>query len=438
MDTDDPFFKTTIDDKTVVKPVPGGRSADIRRVQATPPSTTAMSGGPLPRLGKLNPLESAASGLLALLTQLKNSRSHHDPSGLKNQIIREINDFQNDALHKDVDQKTVSTARYVLCTALDDAVLNTPWGNNSNWAQQSLLSTFHKEVSGGERFFKILKSLGQNPGQNIDLLELMYLCLALGFEGRYRIVENGKDKLAQIRDWLYRLISQERGTVERTLSPHWEGVVEQKNPLLRFMPMWVFIAIAAGLLATLFVVLLLHLNHLSDPVFKQVYSIDVAVTQPPEPPPEPPLQIIIERAPEITLSELLALEIRNNQVNVSENEEFSKVTISGDSLFRSGRADVNKSVTPLLHRVGESLNQLTGAILITGHSDSDPIKTVRFPSNWHLSQTRADAVAKIINANLDEPERITVEGRADLEPIATNDTREGKARNRRVEIILYR
>ena len=438
MDTDDPFFKTTIDDKTVVKPVPGGRSADISRVQATPSTATAMSGGPLPRLGKLNPLESAASGLLTLLTQLKNSRSHPDPNGLKNQIVREINDFQNDALHKDVDRKTISTAGYVLCTALDDAVLNTPWGNTSGWAQQSLLSTFHKEVSGGERFFKILKSLGQNPGKNIDLLELMYLCLALGFEGRYRIVQNGKDKLAQIKDWLYRIISQERGAVERTLSPHCEGVIEQQSPLLRFMPMWVFIAIAAGLLATLFVILLLHLNQLSDPVFKEVYSINAAVTQPPEPPPEPPLQIIIETAPEITLPQLLAPEIDAGQVNVSEREEFSKVTISSDSLFRSGRADIDNAVTPLIHRIGESLNQLAGAILITGHSDSDPIKTVRFPSNWHLSQTRADAVAKIISANLDEPERITVEGRADLEPIATNDTREGKARNRRVEIILYR
>jgi type VI secretion system protein ImpK len=371
---------------------------------------------------------------------LKISRSHPDSNGLKNQITREINIFQNEALHNGVDQKTVYTARYVLCTALDEAVLNTPWGNTGGWAQQSLLSSFYKEVSGGERFFKILKSLGQNPGKNIDLLELMYLCLALGFEGRYRIVQGGKDKLAQIRDWLYRLISRERGTGEHTLSPHWVGVVDKRNPLLRFVPMWVFGAIAAGLLATLYVGLLMYLNHLSDPVFKQVYSIKAPVAQPPEPLVriEPPPPISEETKSVITLSQLLTPEIRSGQVKVSENEKLSKVTISGDSLFRSGRADIDTAVIPLIHRIGESLNQLPGTILITGHSDSDPIKTVRFPSNWHLSQIRAEAVARIVSGDLDVPGRITVEGRADLEPVATNENREGKARNRRVEIMLFR
>jgi type VI secretion system protein ImpK len=71
MDPDDPFFKSTSADRTVIKPVPGGRHAVIRRASNTPSGVSAMSGGPLPRLGKLNPLESAASGLLALMTRLK-------------------------------------------------------------------------------------------------------------------------------------------------------------------------------------------------------------------------------------------------------------------------------------------------------------------------------------------------------------------------------
>jgi type VI secretion system protein ImpK len=437
MDNDDPFFSPKQDDRTVLKPMPGGRRADLRNLPPRSNNSVAVSGEPLPKLGTLNPLESAASGLLALITRLNNVASHPDPVGLKNQLSQEIKIFQDEAFHKGIEQNTVHTARYVLCTTLDEAVLNTPWGHASGWAQQSLLSHFHKEVSGGEQFFKILKSLGKNPTKNKDLLELMYLCLALGFEGRYRITEGGKDKLIKIRDWLYRLISRERSASEHQLSPHWQGVIDKRHPLLRFVPLWVISAIAAALLAALFMALLMHLNHLSDPVFKQVFSMKAMVAQVPAAPSKPPPLINKETEPVITLSKLLAQEIKMGEIRVSESEKESKVTLRGDSLFRSGRANINEGVIPLLKRVGESLNQLPGAVLITGHSDSDPIKNARFPSNWHLSQVRADAVAEIISNNLDEPSRVTVEGRADLEPVVANDTLNNKARNRRVEIMLF-
>jgi type VI secretion system protein ImpK len=183
--------------------------------------------------------------------------------------------------------------------------------------------------------------------------------------------------------------------------------------------------------------LLMHLNHLSDPVFKQVFSMKAMVAQAPATPVKSPPPINIETEPLLTLSKLLVQEIKTGEIRVSESEKESKVTLRGDSLFRSGRANINEGVIPLLNRIGESLNQLPGAVLITGHSDSDPIKNARFPSNWHLSQVRADAVAEIINNNLDEPTRVTVEGRADLEPVVANDTLNNKARNRRVEIMLF-
>lgn len=214
-----------------------------------------------------------------MLTRLNTSKNQSDPASLKNKIIKEIQQFQLNAQACEIDQDTISSSRYVLCTVLDEAVLSTPWGNSSGWAQQSLLSLFHKEVSGGERFFDLLKSLAQNPAKNRNLLELMYLCLALGFEGRYRIIENGKDKLISIREWLYRILQKERGLAETTLSPHWEGVTDRRNPLMRLIPLWVFGAIAAGLLAIMFSVFLFKLNNDSDPVFRQLLSIQPNETE---------------------------------------------------------------------------------------------------------------------------------------------------------------
>lgn len=433
MNADDPFALSKSDDRTVIRPVPGGTRADLLR---QPPSDGQLksSKGPLPQWGHLNPLESAASRLLALLTQLNHCPTHPDPPGLKKRLSQEIRVFQETAQARGIDQNTVYTARYVLCTVLDEAVLKTPWGNDTGWAQQSLLSTFHKEVSGGERFFQLLSSLGQNPHKNRDLLELMHLCLALGFEGRYRIVERGKDKLARIREWLYQVIQKERGMSERELSLHWQGVTDRRNPLMQVVPLWVFGAVAAGLLTMLFNVFLFQLNRLSDPVFQQVSAIqppaiEVAEETPPPAPIDPP-------QPEVTLSMLLADEIRNNQVKVDESSVRSTVTVQEKSLFGSGSATINHPLIPLLHRIGESLNQLPGQVLITGHTDSTPIRSTRYPSNWHLSKARAQAVADVIKQDLDEPTRTAAEGRADLEPVAPNDTPTGRAKNRRVEIIL--
>lgn len=439
MDHDDPFFQPKGDDRTVIRPVPGGRRRDLHRQRPATPLSVPVSSGPLPQLGKLNPLESAASGLMALLTRLTGSRSYPDPGGLKNQLINEIKRFQNTALKSGLDQETVYTARYVLCTALDEAVLNTPWGQSSGWAQKSLLSSFYKEVSGGKRFFQILKTLGKDPSKNIDLLELMYLCMALGYQGHYRITQDGKNQLTRIREWLYQLINRDRGHPTRELSPHWIGVTDQRNPLMRLVPLWVFGAVAAALLAVIFSGLLLHLNHLSDPAFKSVYAVKAPAIAAPKPViRKTPPPIIANKKPPITLSALLSREISAAKLKVDETGEHGKITLQGDNLFRSGRATVNNAIKPLLHKIGKSLNQLPGRVLITGHTDSDPISNARFPSNWHLSQARADAVAEIIGTDLDDPGRITTEGRSDLEPIAANTTRAGKAKNRRVEITLFK
>ncbi|MDD5630730.1 MAG: type VI secretion system protein TssL, long form [Methylococcales bacterium] len=430
MTSDDPFLSPQqSDDRTIIRPTPGGKRSDLRN-PPPPPSNTSSRIPSLPRLGRLNPLEKASSGLLALLTRLNTSKNQSDPVGLKNKIIKEIQQFQLNAQACEIDPDTISSSRYVLCTVLDEAVLSTPWGNSSGWSQQSLLSLFHKEVSGGERFFDLLKSLAQNPTKNRNLLELMYLCLALGFEGRYRIIENGKDKLLSIREWLYRILQKERGIADTTLSPHWEGVTDRRNPLIRLIPLWVFGALAASLLAIMFSVFLFKLNSDSDPVFTQIFSIKPAKTEVVETQPEPLPE------PKLSLSNLLFNEISQHLVKVIESSRQGTITIQGDNLFSSGSTAVNQNIIPLLNRIAESLNQLQGQIVITGHSDNVPIRSARYPSNWHLSQARAESVADVIKQKLLSPDRIVIEGKSDLEPVASNATPEGRSKNRRVVITL--
>lgn len=435
MDPDDPFANPDFNDRTVVKPVPGGRRTDLRKPSGQPRPSAFNGTVKLHHLGHLNPLEQAASALLALMTRLSSFPDQVDTGYLHELITNEIHQFQKQALTAGIEEKTVHTARYVLCTAIDEAVLNTPWGSESGWAQKSLLSRFHQEVSGGERFFSMLKDLAEAPTRNRDVLELMYLCLSLGFEGRYRVARGGKEKLLAIREWLYQQLDKVREPVEHTLSPHWQGVRDIQNPVIRAIPLWVLGAVAIGLLTLLFSLLLTNLNQRSDPVYAAIHKMQPPSYLATAPRAEPTIATPRVQA---SLSQLLASEIRQDEIQVTEVPGLSKVVIPGDRLFRSGSATINGSVIPLLQQVTAQLNKLPGSIRVIGHSDSDPIHNARFPSNWALSKSRADAVAAIVRQNLENPARLSTEGRADLEPVASNETRAGKAKNRRIEIILIK
>jgi len=77
-------------------------------------------------------------------------------------------------------------------------------------------------------------------------------------------------------------------------------------------------------------------------------------------------------------------------------------------------------------------------VRVIGYTDDQPIRTIAFPSNFQLSTARAQAASNIIAATIGDPARLTVEGRADADPIAPNTTPEGRERNRRIEVVLNR
>jgi type VI secretion system protein ImpK len=136
----------------------------------------------------------------------------------------------------------------------------------------------------------------------------------------------------------------------------------------------------------------------------------------------------------VRLAGLLRDEIGRGLLEVRQ-QNGAEVVVLREGLFASGSGEVVAAQTSLIESVGRALNQLPGQVLITGHTDDRPIRTLRFPSNWQLSQRRADAVREILDATV-TPSRLLAEGRADSQPVAPNDTPVNRALNRRVEIAL--
>src|SRR5688500_2101047 len=175
------FTQSGDPDRTVVIPSPHGRAAVAAAANRTVSSQPAGDPALLAHIAGLHPLVSAAHPLLDLIPQLRATLQHPDPLALRDALARDIKAFEARARAAGIAPETIIGARYALCTLLDEVAASTPWGSGV-WAKQSLLVLFHNETWGGEKFFVLLSRLAQNPAQNRDLLELLYICLALGFE----------------------------------------------------------------------------------------------------------------------------------------------------------------------------------------------------------------------------------------------------------------
>ena len=435
----DPFAAFEAD-RTVIKPSAGRGARAGAPAPAAPAAAPAAAHQPgqgamplpdLPAHASLNPLVQAAAPLLSAAPRLRATLRHANPAALRAQLVEAIKRFETAARVQGLPNEQVVAARYILCTLLDESASSTPWGGSGAWSSQSLLVHFHNEAWGGEKVFQLLTRLAETPAQHRNLLELVYAALSLGFEGRYRVMNDGKAQLDSVRERLAGKLRELAGPAERTLSPQWQGVAAAPTRLADGIPLWVVAAALAFLLLALFLVLRLTLNAQTDATFSTLQGIDGKVAAaPPAPPSAAPLA-----PPPPRLASLLKSDIDAGTVEVKDLADRSTVTLRGDGVFDAGSADVSTKARPLFERIGAALNQVAGRVLIAGHTDNQPIRSLRFPSNWHLSKDRAASVKALLAASV-KPERLTAEGRADTEPLADNNAADGRAKNRRVEITL--
>jgi type VI secretion system protein ImpK len=418
---DDPFADLGLD-RTVIMPAPGGRAASARPAppveQMEPVDAGLVASG-------LNPLVAAVNPLLNVIPQLRTSVQHQNPTALRDSLAQGVRQFEARARAAGTPTEKIVAARYAICTLIDETAAGTPWGASGAWAQHGLLALFHGETEGGDKFFQVLARLAENPQANLDVLELMYVCLQLGLEGRYRIVDGGQRQLEAIRQRLLSIIRKQRGEYERDLGPNWQGAPAVAQTRLGWLPLWVVAAVTALLLVGVYIGFKWSLSDASDGLAAQIAGLRLATRA-----------VAPRPAPEPRLAPLLGDEIRRGLVAVDDRPDRSIVTILGGGLFKPGEASVSGEDQWLLARIGEALAKVPGQVEVIGHTDNTPIRTLRFPSNWELSKARAESVAKLLATRVGGG-RITSDGRGETEPLESNDTPQGRARNRRVEVTLY-
>lgn len=455
MSENDPFGPFGDDDRTVIRPTPGGRRptpAPVSPAQSSPsapgpeatyaPRSAASQLSPGFDPGKpvampttdfqQNPIVAAALSLISLASRLRQTAVYPAVDELRQRLSAEVSGFENRLLQSGISADHVRMASYALCSFLDETILNTPWGSQSNWGHQSLLISFHKEAWGGEKFFDIIGLLVKQPAQNLALIELAYLFLSLGFQGKFRILTNGVNELEKYRLELYQLIQRVKGDYERELSPRWRGLRDVRNALVRYVPLWVVGAVLGVALILAFIGFVLALNARSDQLFADLFGlakqpVEIAQAAMPAPVVKPPVPERRER-----FKQLLAKEIAADMVEVVD-DRLLRIRNS----FASGSDQLKPEFDPMLQKIADELVAGNDRLLVTGHSDNVPIRSARFPSNWHLSSARAKSVADDLTKLAPALNgKIRFEGRADSEGLVPNDTPEHRAINRRVDLLI--
>ncbi|MGQ9860722.1 MAG: flagellar motor protein MotD [Thiobacillaceae bacterium] len=156
------------------------------------------------------------------------------------------------------------------------------------------------------------------------------------------------------------------------------------------------------------------------------------------PPKQPAAQVETERMKKVAKNVLDAMAplVKEGQVRVTQSPRGITVEINASVLFATGEAILQPSSIEALNAVARVLAQVDNPIQVEGHTDNVPIRSPVFPSNWELSSARAGSVVRLFTEQGVPPARLVAIGYADNRPIDTNATPEGRARNRRVNILI--
>lgn len=408
-----------------------------------------------------NPILAAAAPLLVLFSQLRLMPVERQAAPLAEHITEAIETFEREMAKAGIAEEDARIAKFALCETADDLVGNLPWPKDEGWIGHSLVARFfHTNATGGAGFYEALNNILARPEGHHDLLELMHACLSLGFEGQYRGRVGERDALERVRRDVYDTIRYFQPRAGDDISPHWQGMAAALSKPRARLPLWAVAAAAATLVTAAFFGLrilitdegdatageLLALNP-STPVTIERASVapvaEPAVAAPPEATPPPPAVPTVTQIDVPTIAQIdriraaLANEIAGGGLTVGTKGNFIVVEISNQLLFAPGQAELKPEFQPIAADIATALNAEPGPIWIVGHTDNvKPKKSSQFKSNFDLSVARAKAVQAMVANELKDPSRVAVDGKGEDEPIADNATADGRAKNRRVDVMI--
>lgn len=374
----------------------------------------------------VNPLlESARVLLLALVS----TPAALDPEAVVHRrqwLEHELRLFTRVCTELKLRSEHVVRASYCLCAALDEAAMQTRWGKGevtgADWQSNSLATALGHDRQGGDRVFRLIDDAMKSPREHLDLIELFQNILDLGFQGRYRFASEGATRLLNIRERVHDVVMTGGLGAVRDIEPARLPRQTVVDPWVRPAPVrrsrwWIVVGLVVALsLAAIGYTAIGHWARGTQPASATSFH-DVLTEQ---------------------LRSSLRDELAAGNVDLSHDVAKNALTLRFNGMYGSGDVMVAPWWASMMASIGRTIaaSAPSAHVRVVGYTDAIPAGTTRQGSNQVLSEARARQVAQILVAAGVPKERVSVAGQSDADPLADNGSKEGRSKNRRVEVTV--
>ena len=369
---------------------------------------------PLPDQDNNNPLPDLFTDLIAYVIFFNASCEQKPPAliELRDKIVSLLNTQEERAKSIGVTQENFHEARFAVLSWVDEMILNSNWTHRTQW--QHLMLAYNGTLNAGEEFFRHLELL---PSQANNVREIYYLCISLGFEGRYAFGEE-RHALKDIKQRLYKQLCANTGDIRQKYARLFPEAYQKPSITPEAAPksntIWYIVAVTVPFI--LFVIFWFLLWQKSNEL---IASLDKPVIS----------------VPERDWAPSLVEELRKKGLRAVDEPDSVRITLES-LLFAAGSAQLNSQADSKINDIVTTVKRYAPekVIVIEGHASFE--KQGDEERNQKLSLDRAGTVANAFIQLGFRRDQLSAEGKGSKEPVASNQDESGRIKNRRVEIII--
>jgi type VI secretion system protein ImpK len=220
---------------------------------------------------KKRPISEIAAECLMLILQLRSTNEYGNPETLKNRVNEMFERFEREARSSGIDNEKINKAKFALVAFLDETIISSSWNQKDVWLSDPLQIRMFDTFNAGEEFFTELKDLRQRSSSNKDVLEIYYLCLALGFKGKYQL--QSPESLRRIIDDLNMELHPEMYQSIDTISPNAKPSDTVVMTARGGLPTWVYPASAIVIFLIFYLILSLSATGKANDIIEALKNL---------------------------------------------------------------------------------------------------------------------------------------------------------------------
>lgn len=206
-----------------------------------------------------------------LILQMRRTSDYGDKDVLRQRVLELLNKVEREAKNAGIAVEDIQAAIFALVAFLDETIIASEWSQKEAWLAKPLQLELYNRFDAGEEFFLRLDKLRQGPQYNSDLLELYYLCITLGFKGKYQF--QGRDILRKIIEETYIDLRRIKRKSTEILSPHGDRKDEIVKAMAKEMPIWVVIVIVLSLGFFFYLIMTFLITGAAESVVRTIKNI---------------------------------------------------------------------------------------------------------------------------------------------------------------------